>query len=362
MRYMKGWEEAHEKNLSGLKGADDKALVPAVKAYLESSHAELRRAHRATRTGVPVCVAYTTVIDDLLTFLYERKKLDPGLRGEAALIAVGGYGRGELNIRSDIDLVLMHRGSVTPELKAFTEALLYLLYDTGLDLGFAMRTPSECISLAAGDLKTMTSLLETRFITGSEALHGELTALVKKKIFTKKKAAEFIENKIEETERRYERFGGSVYILEPNIKEGEGGLRDLHTARWILMARDGVHEGPFSMGLISTRDQEALERGLAFLLWIRNELHFDTGRKTDQLTFDQQRRIARLLGYRDTPGALGVESFMLEYYAHTSDIHNAYDLIVSRYRHEKRKKSSLWPVRKRRLDEDYFVARGWLTL
>ncbi len=362
MSAMRGWEERQKKNLALLGESGETELLGAVKAYLKRAESALKEAHRGARTGVPVCLAYTRVIDDLLTFLYERKRTTTDPETETALVAVGGYGRGELNIHSDIDLVLMHRGQVTPRLKAFTEAFLYLLYDTGLDLGFVMRRPEECISLASGDLKTMTSLLETRYITGSEGLHTELLGLIKKKIFTKKRVTRFIEEKIEETERRYERYGGSVYILEPNVKEGEGGLRDLHTSRWILMARDGVQERPFSMGLISTRDRAALERGLAFLLWIRNELHFDTGRRTDQLTFDQQRRIAHLLGYSDTEGALGVETFMLDYYAHTSDIHNAYELIVSRYEHEKRKKNSLWPARKRRIDADFFVAKGWLTL
>ncbi len=352
----------HEADLEILGSAPENALVEAVKAYLEKSHKALLKAHREDTSGVPVCLAYTAVIDDLLRLLYRRKKRALGFDGEAALVAVGGYGRGELNIRSDIDLVLLHRGAVSKALREFTEALLYVLYDTGLDLGFTMRTPSECLTLATGDLKTMTSLLETRFLIGDRDLYRGLLKKIKAKIFTKRRVSAFIDEKIEETEERYERYGGSVYILEPNIKEGEGGLRDLHTARWILMARDGVHDSPFSMRLVSDKDRAVLERGLAFLLWIRNELHFETSRKTDQLTFDHQEKIARLLGFKDTPAALGVESFMLEYYRHTSDIHRAYKLIASRYQYEKRKKSPLWPARKKKLDENYYISRGWLTL
>ncbi len=353
---------SHRENLRRLMEAGENTLVSAVKVYLQNSQKTLKEAHRQSRSGVPVCMEYTAIVDDMLKVVYDVKKRSLGFAEDAALVAVGGYGRGELNICSDIDLLLMHRKEVSTALKEFTEALLYVLYDTGLDLGFAMRTPEECVTLARGDLKTMTSLLETRFLTGHEPIHDELLALIKKKLFTKKRVNAFIEEKIEETEKRYARYGGSVFILEPNIKEGEGGLRDLHTARWILMARDGVHDKPFSMSLISSRDKDALERGLAFLLWIRNELHFDTSRKSDQLTFDQQTRIARLLGFKDSPKALAVESFMLEYYAHTSDIHRAYELIVSRHQYERRKKSPLWPSRKKRLDGTFYVLKGWLTL
>jgi len=359
---MRKGQMSHRENLSRLRAADDENLVRAVNKYLEDSQKDLKEAHRQSVSGVPVCMEYTAIVDDMLCFLYERRKKSLSFTEDTALVAVGGYGRGELNIRSDIDILLMHRGEVSPGLKEFTEAILYVLYDTGLDLGFAMRTPEECISLARSDLSTMTSLLETRFLIGHEPLHEELLGLIKKKLFTKKRVNAFIEEKIEESEKRYAKYGGSVFILEPNVKEGEGGLRDLHTARWILMARDGVHDKPFSMSLIAKRDSEALERGLAFLLWIRNELHFNSSRKTDQLTFDQQVSIAGLLGFKDTPKALAVESFMLEYYAHTSDIHKAYRLIVSRHQYEMRKKSPLWPVRKKWLDHFFYVSRGWLTL
>jgi len=342
--------------------ADEKDLVGAVKVYLEDSRIGLRELHRKSRGGVPVCAAYTAIIDDMLKVIYGIKEKSLGFNSHAALVAIGGYGRGELNIRSDIDLLLMHRGAVTPALKEFTEAILYVLYDTGLDLGFVMRTPEECVDLARGDLNTLTSLLETRFLIGHAATHKELLRQIKTKLFTKKRVNKFIDEKIEESEMRYAKYGGSVFILEPNIKEGEGGLRDLHTARWILMARDGIQDKPFSMSLVSKRDKEALERGLAFLLWIRNELHFNSSRKTDQLTFDEQVRIAAELGFKDTRKALAVESFMLEYYAHTSEIHNAYELIVSRRQYECRKKAPLWPRRKKRLDDSFYVLRGWLTL
>ncbi len=351
-----------KKHLEELMAAGRKNLAPALKRYLEKSEKDLKKAHRASRfSGVAVCRNYTAVIDDLLKFIYSVKSEETGLKQPAVLIAVGGYGRGELNMRSDIDLILLHKGTVSAGLKDFTEAMLYQLYDTGLDLGFTMKTPDECISMAKEDLNTMTSLLETRFLTGDKALYQESLARIKQKLFIKKRISNFIEDKIAETEKRYQKYGASVFILEPNVKEGEGGLRDLHSARWILMARDGVVDKPFSMAIISESNKKALERGLAFLLWIRNELHFESARKTDQLTFDHQVRIAKLLGFKDTVHALGVESFMQEYYAHTSDIHNAYEHIISRYRYEKRKTSRRWPVGKKKLNEWFYTSKGWLS-
>ncbi|MFQ5480675.1 MAG: [protein-PII] uridylyltransferase [Thermodesulfobacteriota bacterium] len=353
---------AHKKHLKELKKADEGELAGAVKSYIEKSVSKLKEEHKKSRfSGLSVCKSYTAVIDDLLRYIYRVKKKSTGFTGSAALVAVGGYGRGELNIRSDIDLILLHKGQVGPDLKTFTEAMLYLLYDTGLDLGFTMKTPDECISLGKSDLNTMTSLLETRFLIGDKVLYKDFLELIKKKLFIKKHIKSFIEDKITETEQRYLKYGGSVFILEPNVKEGEGGLRDLHSARWILMARDGVIDKPFSMKIISADNKEALNKGLAFLLWIRNELHFCSARKTDQLTFDHQVRIAPLLGYEDSERSLGVESFMQEYYAHTSDIHNAYEHIISRYRYEKRKTSRIWPLGKKRLDRWFHTSKGWLS-
>ncbi len=354
---------SHKKHLDELKKVNEKDLPKALKTYLAKCEKDLEKIHRQSRTsGVAVCRAYTAVIDDVLSYIYDLKKNSTGFNERAALVAVGGYGRGELNIRSDIDLILLHQKEVSPSLKAFTEAILYLLYDTGLDLGFTIRTPDECISLAKTDLNTMTSLMETRFLRGDENLYRESFAAIKKKLFTKRRISAFIEDKIAETQMRYARYGASVFILEPNVKEGEGGLRDLHSARWILMARDGVYDRPFSLEIISESNKQALDRGLAFLLWVRNELHFESSKKTDQLTFDHQVRIAPLLGFRDSENALGVEAFMQEYYKHTSDIHNAYEHIVSRHEHEKRRTSRLWPAGKKRLDENFYISKGWLTL
>lgn len=337
----------------------DGPIAPIAKEYLAGCEADIRKTHLAGATGREVCRAYTKVIDGLLKALFARNSGRLGPSDKAALVAIGGYGRGELNIRSDIDLMLVHKGRLTKAVEELTQEMLYVLWDTGLDLGFAIRSVPECITLARDDLKTMTALLDLRFLTGDSGLFDTLRKSVRKNLFNRARSAAFINEKIEETRQRHARYGGSVYILEPNVKEGEGGLRDLHTAVWALKARHAKEVEPFSLGLLSERDKKALEASLDFVLWVRNEMHFTTGRKTDQLAFDHQERIARLLGFESTEKSLAVEAFMQRYYRHASDISHYSGLMLSRALHRE-KKTLNWPKKKVRIDRNFLISGGVL--
>ncbi|HLC18391.1 MAG TPA: [protein-PII] uridylyltransferase, partial [Thermodesulfobacteriota bacterium] len=335
-------------------------LTSAVKDYLKGCEENLREVHLGGETGTAVCRAYTLVIDDLLKTLFEIKTAEKRPKEPTALVAIGGYGRGELNIRSDIDLMLLHRNRVTPEVEDLTQGILYILWDTGLDLGFSIRTVEECLRLAKDDLKTMTSLLDLRFLHGERAIYENLEAGIRKKLFNRRRLNSFIKEKLDESAQRHEKFGGSVYTLEPNVKEGEGGLRDLHTARWIIKAQNGEPVEPFSLGLISEKDKTTLQGSLDFLLWVRNDLHFATSRKSDQLTFDHQERIARLLAFETTERALAVENFMRDYYTHAVNISHYSNLMLSRWLHRDRAKAFGWPKKRVRIDKDYFISGGML--
>ena len=334
-------------------------LAPVVKEHLLKAEEELRTRHLSGEAGREVCRAYTIVIDNLLKALFTHKKDVLAPNDTAALIAIGGYGRGELNLKSDIDLLLVYKGRLTKGVEELTQAMLYVLWDTGLDLGFAIRSVSECITLAKDDLKTMTALLDLRFLTGDKALFETLHKNIRKDLFNRARTEAFIKDKIEETRQRHAKYGGSVYILEPNVKEGEGGLRDLHTAMWVLKAKNGKTVEPFSLGLIRERDKKALEASLDYLLWVRNELHFGAGRKTDQLTFDHQERISALLGFQSTDRGLAVESFMQQYYRHASSLSHLSGLMLSRALHRDRK-SIHWPRKKARIDRNYYISGGEL--
>ncbi|MDO8426393.1 MAG: [protein-PII] uridylyltransferase, partial [Deltaproteobacteria bacterium] len=333
-----------------------------IKDYLSRGEEELRKRHIAGDAGSNVCRSYTHLVDDILRGLFAFKSEELSSSEPTALVAIGGYGRGELNLRSDIDLMLLHKKRITKSVEELTQQMLYVLWDTGLDMGFSIRSAPECITLAKDDLKTMTSVLDLRFILGDKELFETLRSSVRKNLFNRHRTEAFIKDKIEETRSRHAKYGGSVYILEPNVKEGEGGLRDLHTAMWVVKAKNGKAVEPFSLGLISEHDKADLEVSLDFLLWVRNELHFHSGRKTDQLTFDHQERIAGLLGLENTEKSLAVESFMQKYYRHATDINRCSNLILQRSIQRDQKKVFFWPRKKVRIDRNYSIAGGALTL
>lgn len=351
----------HTKILEALKNTQG-SVTPVIKDFLARGEEELRKKHLEDRSGTQVCRSYTRLVDDLLKALFTFKSGELECHDPTALVAIGGYGRAELNIRSDIDLMLLYNKRLTPAIENLTQQILYVLWDTGLDLGFSIRSINECIDLAKNDLKTMTALLDLRFLLGDKGLFDALETSVRKKLFNKTRTETFINEKIEENRNRHAKFGGSVYILEPNLKEGEGGLRDLHTANWVVKAKNSKHHEPFSLGLISEMDKAQLEGSLDFLLWVRNEIHFNTNRKTDQMTFDHQERIAGLLGFENTEHALAVESFMQRYYRHASNVNHYSNLILSRCIHRDKEEGFSWPRKKVRIDKNYSVIGGILSV
>ena len=346
------------KTLERAKG-DGPAITTAVREYLESSEERLRQSQLSGASGVEVMTAYTSVIDALIVALFEASISEltkTGVKaGETALVAMGGYGRSELNIRSDIDLMLLYRKSMTPGVEALTQKMLYVLWDAGLDVGFAVRSVSECLKLGREDLKTLTSLLDIRLIVGESSLFEDLSIKVQKKLFSGKARKSFIDDKLKENEARREKYGGSVYILEPNVKEGEGGLRDYHMAAWIVRAMNLGRFDPVGQELCSEEEEAELDASLDFLHRVRNELHLQSTRKNDQLTFDHQEIISKVFGFKDLGHELAVERFMQTYYRHASKIDTLSNLIISRCLHKS--KEAPWAFAKKdTLDENFYMA------
>ena len=343
--------------------AGPRALEPSkVKDYLYQGESGLRKRHLSGAGGFEVTSSYTHLIDALLKTLFNAAKEKIPDASGTAIIATGGYGRRELNIRSDVDMTILYRKRITPGIEELTEKILYVLWDTGLDVGFSIRTVDECIGLARGDTKTMTALLDRRFLQGDASLYEDLDRRVKRSLLTRGRIKTFIERKMEETKLRHSRYGGSVYILEPNVKEGEGGLRDYHTAMWIVKASDPQGSDPLSRGLLSAEERATLMESLDMLLWIRNELHFETNRKTDQLSFDHQERIAGLLGFVDTKQSLAVEAFMQRYYKNATSIKRISGLIISRFLEGRKRSGILSRGRTRKVDDWFEIRGGLLTL
>lgn len=329
-----------------------------IKEIISSSMDTLRTLHDSTLSGKKVVNEYTTLIDNIIHGLFTHFAKDSKqVISETALVAVGGYGRAELNIRSDIDLMLVCKDELKESAEKITEKILYELWDSSLDIAFSLRTIQESVELGRTDLSTATSFLDLRHLYGSKKLFNEFVKTIDRKLFTKRALKKFVKDKNAESYNRLKKYGSSVYILEPNIKEGAGGLRDIHTARWLVNSKlvsDTTHD-IVKLKLLSEEDNARLQQAFDFLLWVRNEVHFDSTRKTDQLTFDNQKRISEKLGYKDTEHSLGVEQFIQSYYIEADIIANYSGYIISRLLKKKKKLAFLYSAAKFNIDEDFHI-------
>lgn len=311
-------------------------LKGLAKSYLERGRRALFERHRQGAGGLEVAAAFSTIVDHLIRHLLGAISAEllyrfPGQAPRFAIVAQGGYGRGELNPQSDIDLLFLHTWKVTPFVQSLTEKLLHTLWDSGLQVGHAMRSIADCMRLAESDMRIRTALLDARFLCGDFTLYGELEKNVEGKLL-KKGIARFVREKLEESRVRHETYGGSVYMLEPEVKEAEGGLRDIQTAGWVARAklRTKDLDSLALNGVVSAADVAQLKESQDFLHRVRNELHFSTGKHQDQLTFDQQEKVSRALGYQGEGSLRAVEVFMRAYYLHAAQISRLSSLIIHR--------------------------------
>jgi [protein-PII] uridylyltransferase len=227
-----------------------------------------------------------------------------------SFVALGGYGRRELCLHSDIDILLLFRNKVPPQANGFVQEMLFPLWDIGFDLGHSTRTIRDCLDIAKKDPEVMTSLLDTRFISGEYTLYLELIEKMYRKVISKKTRAlyQWLQG---QNKKRLEAFGDSSYLLEPDLKEGIGGLRDYHHMLWLAKISFGpreTHDHVFRARL-SYQEYQEVRQHVNFLLEIRNHLHLLSRRRNDRLTFDYQEEIASRLGLRDHKTSLAVEQF-----------------------------------------------------
>ena len=234
-----------------------------------------------------------------------------------AVLGVGGYGRGEMAPYSDVDLLFLTPSKITPWVEMVVESMLYVLWDLKLKVGHATRTTRDCVNLAAEDVTIRTALLEQRAICGDRALADALTETLWTQLFART-APQFIEAKLAERAERHRKQGGQRYMLEPNVKEAKGGLRDLQTLYWIAKYRYGVSETSelVALGVFTSEEFEAFEAAERFLWCVRCHLHLIAGRASDMLSFDMQVEVAQRLDYSDHAGRRGVEHFMQAYFRH----------------------------------------------
>ncbi|WP_338426999.1 [protein-PII] uridylyltransferase [Sphingopyxis kveilinensis] len=305
-----------------------RAMVALVKAALDDGRAEIERRLLANPSSGRVAAQATAFLIDQIVrlshdftvqHLYPANNRSAGER--ITLIAVGGYGRGEMAPHSDIDIGFLTPFKQTSWTEQVIEAQLYTLWDLGLKVGHSSRSLDEMVRAAKDDLTIRTALLEGRFIWGDRDLYDQAAARFDAEVVAGNARA-FVADKLAERDERHKRMGDSRYVVEPNVKEGKGGLRDLHTLFWIGKFIHRVRTVPelVDAGLLSARELKQFARAENFLLAVRCHLHVLAGRAEDRLTFDFQREIAARMKFADRPGKSAVERFMQLYFLHAKSV------------------------------------------
>lgn len=305
------------------------ALKLRLKSALDQGRAEIRRRFETDEADAAAVIrANAYLMDQVLRLLFDAASLivyrapNPSAAERLALVAVGGYGRAELFPHSDVDILFLRPYKATPWGEQVVEWMLYILWDLGLKVGHAVRSLDETLRDAAADVTIRTSLLDARWIWGDQALYGEFQRRFLQSIIAKKTAPAFIAAKLAERDARHQKLGDSRYVVEPNIKEGKGGLRDLHTLMWIgkaLYGGDGF-EPLLEKDLITREDARRFLKARSFLWTVRCHLHFISRRPEERLIFDAQLEIARRMGFTARPGLGPSERFMKLYYRAAKDV------------------------------------------
>jgi [protein-PII] uridylyltransferase len=312
--------------LAGRKGSElsptaRAAVVARLKEAMAQGRATAERELRAGGKGT-VCARRLSDLQDLVikvvhdfavTHVYPVENRSTAER--MAIVAVGGYGRGMLAPGSDVDLLFLLPYKQTPWGESVVEFILYILWDLGLKVGHATRSVSDCIRLARSDMTIRTAVLEARYLWGDRPLYDELVARFDAEV-VKGSGPEFIAAKLAERDQRHKAQGASRYLVEPNVKDGKGGLRDLHTLFWIAKYFYRVRSGEdlVRAGVFSRAELNTFLKAEDFLWAVRCHLHFMTGRAEERLSFDLQREMAVRLGYTAHPGLKDVERFMKHYF------------------------------------------------
>ncbi|WP_066797549.1 [protein-PII] uridylyltransferase [Sphingomonas soli] len=312
--------------LAMLEAKDEAALRQAATAELrlalDAGRAEIaRRIAEHPSRGLEAAAAGAFLIDQLLRLLWDftverlHRNSNPSAAERMTLVAVGGYGRGEMAPHSDIDIAFLTPWKVTGWSEQVIESMLYSLWDMQLKVGHSSRSLDEMVRQAKADVTVRTALLEARYVWGDTGLYDEAARRFKAEV-QHDTARAFIAEKLAEREARHKRMGDSRYVVEPNIKEGKGGLRDLHTLFWIGKYAYNVREPSelVEAGLLSAHEFRQFRRAENFLWAVRNQLHLITDRPEDRLTFDVQRELAERMRYSDRPGKSKVERFMHFYF------------------------------------------------
>ncbi|MGE0725433.1 MAG: [protein-PII] uridylyltransferase, partial [Alphaproteobacteria bacterium] len=319
-------------------------LLKIARAALDAGRAEVRRRFQADQRGGEAARSLAYLMDQIIRVLHDATvehvhvAANPTTSERIALVAVGGYGREEMAPFSDVDLLFLLPYKSTPYTEQVIEYLLYLLWDLGLKVGHATRTVEESLRQARADHTVRTAILEARWLWGDQALYAELRRRYEQEIQAKD-AVKFIAAKLGERDARHQRLGDSRYLLEPNVKDGKGGLRDLHTLFWIAKYAYRVDDvaALVDKGVLSAEEAQRFARARDLLWTVRFHLHEVAGRAEERLTFDMQAELSRRLGYTDHAGARGIERFMKHYFLVAKDVGDLTRILCAALEAEHRK-------------------------
>jgi len=295
---------------------------------LQEQREALRQRLREGATGGEVVQAFSDFMDGLLMAKF-REVIQQGnaeIRAswqECCLVAMGGYGRRELSPYSDIDVMILIQGHQPEMAQGISKGVFHHLWDLGFQVGHSVRSIPECLEIGRTDLPACTSLMESRFLGGNPTVFQEFKRKFDRRIL-KRQAKRFVQDKIEERQLEYAKYGGTIFLLEPNVKKSKGGLRDVHLVQWVGQARYGAGtiQELSNRGLLTLQDYQVLQDAQEFLWRLRGFLHFEAGRAQDILTFDDQVRLAEIYGLTDLPNLLAVEQYMQQYFRHTAGVHD----------------------------------------
>ena len=336
--------------------AATKSPMAVFKTAIKDVREKLKEQYLAKASASDLVEALTWFMDEILRYAWElhENKIPSGQ--SIALIAVGGYGRGELHPYSDIDIQILLDKENYENNQAFTEEFVRFLWDIGLEVGQSTRSVKDCVKESKADITVMTNLLEARFLLGDETLFEKMdTAIRNPRIWPTEK---FFLGKLQEQTDRHTSYNDTAYNLEPNLKEGPGGLRDLQTILWVYNRHYGCrnYNDLRDQGFLRDKGIHNFVRNRNLLWKMRFGLHFLTNRREDRLLFDHQRSLAEQYGYEDTEKHLAVEQLMQRYYQTVKDISLQNELLLERYRIENT--SKLQWLRKPKVINKRFIVRN----
>ena len=324
------------------------AVVAALKDARNSGREAIAQALSERPFDAPgACHAYRWLTDRIIETVFDvarhrlHPKPNPTESERLAIFAVGGYGRGEMAPHSDVDLLFLTPYKITPWAESVIESMLYILWDLKLKVGHASRTVKDCLRLGAKDFTIRTAMLENRFLSGDERLAEELDTALWDELFKGSEKA-FITAKLDERDARHEKQG-QRYMVEPNVKEGKGGLRDLQSLFWItkyIHHTDDTSE-LVRLGIFRPEEYETFVQAERFLWAVRCHLHLAAGRAVEQLTFDMQVEVAERMGYADKGGRRAVEWFMQDYFRHATAVGDLTRIFLTSLEAEHRKDAPL---------------------